>query len=325
MNKQIEISIVIATFNREKNLFNIIHALKKQISILQCHFEIILCDSNSNKRISVINYIKQFNNLKTHYYNCSINHQAYKRNYGLKKSKGKYVIFIDDDCIPENKFLYSYLKILRLNRNNVVYCGHVKYIQFKENKNLIRYRQSRLITHLEHKKNIPIKNFISMNMGINKKLFQLKNVFFDNKFKYYGFEDFEFAYRLLKHSFKIHLIKALVFHYDNRDFDIFLKKYNYLGEFGILDITKINLQAAKKSIFYKIDKNIVLNNFIKIYKIIFFIFMLQKIIIFIEKRSYFYLSFIYKIGIFAAFLLGMIKRKTNYKDNNLLKLNSWYK
>ena len=107
MNKQIEISIVIATFNREKNLFNIIHALKKQISVLQCHFEIILCDSNSNKRISVINYIKQFNNLKTHYYNCSINHQAYKRNYGLKKSKGKYVIFIDDDCIPENKFLYS--------------------------------------------------------------------------------------------------------------------------------------------------------------------------------------------------------------------------
>lgn len=325
MNRKIEISIVIATFNREKNLFNIIKAFQKQISVLECQFEIILCDSNSNKRISVVNYIRQFNNLKIHYYNCPINHQAYKRNYGLKKSKGKYAIFIDDDCIPENNFLDSYLKTLRLNRKNVVYCGQVKYIHFKENINLIKYRQSRLITHLKKEDNIPIKNFISMNMGINKKAFQLKNFFFDNKFKYYGFEDFEFAYRLLKNSFKITLIRALVFHYDNRNFNIFLKKYNYLGEFGILDITKINLEAAKKSIFYKIDTNILLNYFIKIHKIIYFISMLQKFIIFIEKRSYFYLSYIYKIGIFVAFLLGMIKRKKNYKENNLLKLYSWYK
>ena len=325
MNKQIEISIVIATFNREKNLFKIIKAFEKQISILKCQFEIILCDSNSNKRISIINYIKQFNNLKIHYYNCPINHQAYKRNYGLKKSKGKYVIFIDDDCIPENRFLDSYLKILRLNRKNVVYCGQVKYIIFNENKNLIKYRQSRLVNHLEQKKNIPIKNFISMNMGINKKFFHLKNIFFNNKFKYYGFEDFEFAYRLLKNSFTIKLIKPLVFHYDNRNFKMFLKKYNYLGEFGILDIIQINLEAAKKSIFYQIDKNILLNKFLKIHKIIYFISMLQKWILFIEKRSYFYLSFIYKIGIFVAFLLGMIKRKKNYKENNLLKLNSWYK
>ena len=325
MNKQIEISIVIATFNREKNLFKIIKAFEKQISILKCQFEIILCDSNSNKRISIINYIKQFNNLKIHYYNCPINHQAYKRNYGLKKSEGKYVIFIDDDCIPENRFLDSYLKILRLNRKNVVYCGQVKYFQFNENKNLIKYRQSRLVNHLEQKKNISIKNFISMNMGINKKFLHLKKIFFNNKFKYYGFEDFEFAYRLLKSSFRIKLIKPLVFHYDNRNFKMFLKKYNYLGEFGILDITQINLEAAKKSIFYQIDTNILLNKFIKIHKIIYFISMLQKSILFIEKRSYFYLSFIYKIGIFVAFLLGMIKRKKNYKENNLLKLNSWYK
>jgi len=325
LKNKIEISIVITTFNREKNLFYIIGNINKQIGILKDQIEIIICDSNSKKRISIINYIKQFCNLKIYYYNCLINHQAYKRNYGFKKSNGKYVIFIDDDCFPEKKFLYDYLKILTLNRTKTVYCGQVQYIQSKQNKNLIRYRQSRLITHLSSTENIQIKNFISMNMALNKKNSYKMNILFDEKFRHYGFEDFEYAYRLLNNFFKITLIKPLVYHHDNRDFHYFLRKYNYLGEFGIPDIIKINLDAAKKSIFYKINKNILVNFFTKIPKIILLISLLQKFIIFLEMKSYFYLSLIYKSGIFFAFLLGIARRKINYKENDPKVVDSWYK
>ena len=40
-----------------------------------------------------------------------------------------------------------------------------------------------------------------MNMGFNKNLFNDYENFFDNRFSYYGFEDFELAYRLKKRNF----------------------------------------------------------------------------------------------------------------------------
>ena len=57
---------------------------------------------------------------------------------------------------------------------------------------------------------INTKNFVTMNMGFNKNLFNNYENFFDNRFSYYGFEDFELAYRLKKKGIFIELIKEQV-------------------------------------------------------------------------------------------------------------------
>ena len=85
------------------------------------NLEIIICDSNSKKKLSIIDYIKQFKVVNIRYYNCTVNHQAYKRNYGLGKSSAEYVIFIDDDCFPGKQFLNNYLKNFKRNRNKQIY------------------------------------------------------------------------------------------------------------------------------------------------------------------------------------------------------------
>jgi len=314
-------SIVIPTYNREKNIFQILKLLSKQICT-SSKIEIIICDSNSRNRAKLLSFIQSFNRKNIIYANIKINHQALKRNYGVKISNAKNIIFIDDDCMPSNKFLYYHLRKLNLERKKEIYCGSVKYCKSKNNNNLINYRDSRLIKFSDiSSKNIPAKNFISMNMSC--KLNILKSNIFDPRFRHYGFEDFEFAYRL-KTQFKFILIEALINHKDDRSFNDFLKKHYYLGKFGIQDIIKINHKAYKNTIFYKIENNFL----IKFLKKIIFLQLILKIFIFflikIEKQLTNSHPFIYRAGIFLAFLSGSIERSfevnSTYKD-----LVKWYK
>ena len=68
----VDISIIITTYNREKNLFKIISLLNKQNNISKNNIEIVICDSNSKKKNSVLAYIKNFLNLfgKSFFFEC---------------------------------------------------------------------------------------------------------------------------------------------------------------------------------------------------------------------------------------------------------------
>lgn len=319
----IKTSVIISTFNREKNIFELISLLNKQLNVSKKTIEIIICDSNSKKRLSILNYIKQLNGLRVVYYNCKINHQAFKRNYGIKNSIGEYKIFLDDDCFPDHNFLNNFIKILHLYRKKSIYFGLVNYIQFKENKRLITYRQSR-VYNFPGQENVPHKNFLTMNMGCNSSVLPKNIVIFNNKFRNYGFEDFEFAYRFKKNHYKLIQIKSLVKHKDNRNFDAFLKKYNFLGSNGINDIIKINLSAAKDIIYYKIEKNFFINFFLKIPRAGFFLHCIERFISFFERKTSFYLPLIYNLGITIAYLKGVSLRSYYSKENNQSSKNEWY-
>lgn len=325
MKKKISFSIIITTYNRSKNLFEIIKCIQKQVCV-EKNYEIIICDSNSRDSLKVKNYIKQFLNLNIFYFNCKINHQAYKRNFGAKQSSGKYIIFIDDDCFPDTNFLQNYYLNMKREKTSTIYCGIVKYIQLAKNNYLIKYRDSRLIQLKDqNSKNIPEKNFISMNMCISKKILLNNKFLFNENFRFYGFEDFELAYRFKQNKYNIKLVNALVFHKDQRSFDIFLKKYHALGEYGITDIVRINKNAAKKSIFYKIENNLFIILLIHLPFISIILEFFEKLIIKIDRNIFFYFSALYKASILNAFLIGLKKRKKKpSQDIGLIKNNNWY-
>ena len=80
----------------------------------------------------------------------------------------------------------------------------MKYKYKKSIKNLIKFRDQTTIKSSIYKNiNIPIKNIVTMNMGLKKDSFKDYKNFFNLKFNYYGFEDFELAYRLNKKGFKL--------------------------------------------------------------------------------------------------------------------------
>lgn len=325
MNKKIKISIIITTYNRPENIIEIIKNINNQLNTF-IEVEILICDSNSSGNVKILNSIKHYNCLNIKYLNFKKKHQAYKRNQGAIHSTGDYLIFLDDDCFPQKNFLDEYYKNFRLKKKRHIYCGHVEYIQNPKIKNLIRFRNQRSIQYELSPKKISIKNFITMNMGFEKKMINNYNKFFDNRFNFYGFEDFELAYRLNQNGFNIQLIKAKILHKDFRNFQVFLSKFFYLGKFGIRDIRKINLNAAKHSIFNDIYENKLLSLFLKlpfVPKILNFIIVL---LIFFEKNVNFYFPIIYKAGMFISFIGGLRCKINKKKEFNSYynSLKSWY-
>ena len=87
MYKLKKISVIISTYNRPKNVIEIIKLLNKQINI-SINVEILICDSNSNGNLKLLNFIKNYNYLNIKYLNLKKNHQAFKRNQGAKYARG---------------------------------------------------------------------------------------------------------------------------------------------------------------------------------------------------------------------------------------------
>ncbi len=121
-------SVVIPTYNR-------IHYLKKALdSVLQQtykNFEVIIVDNFSNDGTK--EYVEGLKNLKVQFY--QIKNEgiiAKSRNFGVSKSNGKYIAFLDsDDCWNKEKLIYCTKKLDQgydLIYHNMIITGQKSYI-----------------------------------------------------------------------------------------------------------------------------------------------------------------------------------------------------
>ena len=330
MQTNIQISIVIPTFNRSNYLIKILDCLKKN-KINFRNFEVVICDSFSKDSTSakVKSYKNQNEFMNISYINTFKNLHSIKRNLGIKFSRGKYIIFLDDDCFPERDFLKQYYSIFSKEKNEKnIFCGSVLYKQKINNENFIRYRQSRQFFYKKNNyisnKNLDASKIVTMNMGFeNKNLCFNKNIFFNKKFNIYGFEDYELGFRLIKNNYKIKACSPAVYHNDNRNFHLYLKKIFFLGLESMNYLININLEAAKKNNYYKIENNFIIKPLLKFNFFRLILNFLKELSIYSEK-NFLYLPFIYKIGIASSYLLGCSYRKKKYLLNDLHYKN-WYK
>ena len=122
------------------------------------------------------------------------------------------------------------------------------------------------------------------------------------------------------------MIKAKIFHKDFRNFKVWLLKFYYLGKFGITDIRKINIDAAKKSVFNKIYENRILKTFLRFPFVVTILLLTEKLTVFLEKNLKFYIPVFYKIGMFLSFARGMHSKINIKKDFNSYNksLKNWY-
>ncbi len=130
-----KISIVIPIYNTEKYISKCLDSI-----LLQTYssFEIIcINDGSTDNSIEILkNYQNKFPQ-KITVYNLPHKGQAYSRNFGIQKTKGEFILFIDSDDFIENNLLQECSQ--HFNKNPDVIIFGVK--TYYENKNKFRKGQ----------------------------------------------------------------------------------------------------------------------------------------------------------------------------------------
>ena len=241
------LSVIIPTYKRNEKLKKIIDRLVSQ-SLLSINIEIIII-SNTKLNLGIFfNYLNKKKNIKLKILTVKKNSNAIKRNKGIKSANGKFLILLDDDCLPDQKFLLNYLKLFKKINDNEILCGSVKYLNSKiKRENFTRYRQSRHFINTKNystkKNNLPATRIVTMNMGMKNSKLLRQTKCFNKKFGSYGFEDYEFGFRLIKKGFNFIPSKPVIYHLDDRSYRDYLNKIYYLSRYSVTNLKKINYQS----------------------------------------------------------------------------------
>lgn len=129
-NKSDLISIIIPTYGRSISLEE---TVRSAINQTYKNIEIIVVDDNNPDTIARFETEKKIEEIREYYPNLIyLQHEKNKngaaaRNTGIKKSKGKYIAFLDDDdAFLENKIELQYNYLKENPQYKCVGCGYIK-------------------------------------------------------------------------------------------------------------------------------------------------------------------------------------------------------
>jgi glycosyltransferase involved in cell wall biosynthesis len=263
------VSIIMNCHNGETYLKQSINSILSQS---YKNFELIFWDNQSTDNSA--NIFKSFNDKRLKYYYSNSFTTLYEaRNHAIKRSKGKFIAFLDTDDLWDRDKLYLQIKKFKNKNIGLVYTNY-----YSLNQNIG-------IKRLAYKKKLPegiifnelIKDyFIGINTVTMKKNVFLKNKkIFNKKFNIIG--DFDFFMSISKNTYFASIQEPLVT-YRIHDKNFSKNNYKmYIKEFKVWinsqkKFPNINFHYVKKRILYmeiilKILNNNYLTSIKKIFKI----------------------------------------------------------
>ena len=326
-----QVSIIISTYKRVNLLNQVLKSLTFQDNI----FEILVIDSHSNDGTK--NLVESYNlntDINVKYFDVD-NNVSLKRNTGIKESSTKHLIFLDDDCIPDEHFVCDHLDSMSKNPN-ALNCGDVFFPkEHVKSSNYIRYKDSRHIPYRYSDSNnldLDFKSIVTMNMSMNKDQILKNNLYFREDFIGYGMEDNEFGCQVMDSGVKIKRCKASIQHMEDNDPFLFSTKIFHTARDGVYKLKSVNKKAVMSlpySYYFETDyrhKNILIKYSIKLMRLFFTIKIAKYILKFLnlfDGYRFLYLPVFYKYVYACYYNEGVKKRKEAYKSINEVS-NSWY-
>lgn len=177
------VSVIVTTFNRKELLKETIDSILNQT---YKNFELIVVDNNSN--YNFFEFIADFNDERlSAYQNNNNGIIAVNRNFGIKKSKGEFIAFCDDDDTwKENKIE---VQIKCFDDENIIgvassasLFGEIKYINQKQS-------SEKLVMGFED-------IYINPIIYLSSLIIYNKKIFFDESLEFRYVEDYELLLRL---------------------------------------------------------------------------------------------------------------------------------
>lgn len=129
------VSIIIPIYNVEKYLAECLQSIINQT---YSNIEIILVNDGStdNSEKICLNYIKLDKRIK--YYYKKNGGLSSSRNYGLTKSHGSYICFIDSDDFIDNNYVEKLLLFTIKNNCEITICSETCFDDFQNKRNYLK-------------------------------------------------------------------------------------------------------------------------------------------------------------------------------------------
>jgi len=258
----IKISVIVTTYNRPNLLKETLDSILNQTYV---DFELIVVDNNSN--YDFFKLIESFNdNRIIAYQNENNGIIAVNRNFGIKKAKGNYIAFCDDDDLWVKNKLELQVKIV-LN-NNVDFISSNVFLFSKNIDNIIEKTNNRLVFNINDFLN---KNQINTSTVLAKKSALLK---FNETDDYITVEDYQLWLKLYQNKYNFSFINIPLVYY--RISENSMSKKDAANKHLRLISVIINIALSKtKGVSFIIFNKIIILNYFK--------FIIKKIIELISK------------------------------------------
>ena len=224
-------SFIIPVFNRPNEIEELLDSMVEQVNN---QFEVIIIEDGSDLKCELI--CEDFQGkLDLKYFYKENSGPGQSRNYGYKKAKGNYCIFLDSDCVLPPNYFNTVKNALNDNYVDAFGGPDRAHSDFSILQKSINYSMTSFFTTGGIRGNSEkMDKFYprSFNMGYSREVFDTTKGFSKMRFG----EDIDMSIRILQSGFKTRLIKdAFVYHKRRTNFKLFFKQVFNSG------IARINL------------------------------------------------------------------------------------
>jgi GT2 family glycosyltransferase len=227
-----EFSVVIPTFERPDTLARVLAALGVQKSAPD--FEVVVVDDGSRDRTPGV-----LRELSPPFPFRSFRQQnsgpAAARNRGVEESRGRYVLFLGDDTVPEPELLAVHARAHAEPRTfAAAVLGYTTWPPGKRVTPFLHHINEYGLQFgyglIEDSESVPFNFFYTSNISVPRDLLKAAGLF-DTTFPHAAWEDIEIAYRLMKMGMKIvYRPAAIARHHHDITFPSFRRRQEKAGE-----------------------------------------------------------------------------------------------
>ena len=203
-------TVIIVTFNRKNILADTLNHLNQQEGAYGTSFEVIVVDDGSTdgtqeyiqEEIATKKYhyhLSYFNTGLTNVYGVCI-----ARNMGIKNARGKYLLFLDDDCIPHKNWVHAHVTMLEVGEEVLV--GYISHKRKQLEEEIPITIDNPVMQRLKQQsQNNNLAELLSGNLALSRKCIERAGMFDERFAQYnaYGYDDIEFGHRIIIGGFTL--------------------------------------------------------------------------------------------------------------------------
>ncbi|MGZ5445988.1 MAG: glycosyltransferase family 2 protein [Thermoanaerobaculia bacterium] len=228
-----DFSVVIPTYNRLDMLIRVLDALDRQVDAPP--FEVIVVNDGSTDETARVMEQRERITFRTQA-NAG---PGRARNHGVSLAKGKFVILIGDDTVPEPRFLAEHARVHRdANDDPWIAClGYTGWPRGERVTAFMDYINDYGLQFgyklIQDGAIVPFNFFYTSNLSIDREVLAAHP--FDTTFPSAAWEDIELAYRLKEKGLQIRYnARAVTRHYHPMSVDSFARRQYTVGKSGAI-------------------------------------------------------------------------------------------